>query len=188
MVKVAGIVGSLNSQSVSRKFLNETGKYFSDKVELSEIDYKDVPLVSSDSEYPKPESMLRVLKEVDEADALVVVVPEYNLSVPGVLKNLIDWLSRPLEPGQAKPTLDKPILVLSTSAGVSGGMVPQEQLRSVLNYLGASVMPQPRASFSLVYSKLDGEGNLALDDMSAGFLKQTVEAFEKYVGDFHAVR
>lgn len=181
MLKIAGIVGSLNQNSVSRKVLLETEKYFSEEVSLTEIDYADVPLFSVDSEFPTPDSVLRVRQAIKDSDGLVFIVPEYNLSFSGVLKNLIDWISRPEKLGDSKPILDKSILVISTSAGVSGGMVAQEGIRSILNYLGASLLSQPRTSLANIYSFLNEQHELVLDTTSAGFLKDTVEQFEVFV-------
>ncbi|PCS00478.1 NADPH-dependent FMN reductase [Lactococcus fujiensis] len=184
-MKIAGIVGSLNSHSISRKVLMESKKYFSEDVELSEIEYSDLPLFNVDKEFPRPKSIERIMSEINASDGIVIVMPEYNLSMPGVLKNLLDWVSRPTVQGAPKPILDKPILVITTSAGVSGGMVPQEQIRSVLNYLGAHVLSQPRISFANIYNKLDGNGNLAFDETSATFYDATVKAFEVFVERFH---
>ncbi|AMC93832.1 hypothetical protein AOC36_07490 [Erysipelothrix larvae] len=176
-LKVAGIAGSLGSKAISKKFLKEVKKSFGEDVELTEILYADIPVYNADIEYPTPASVKRVRDELKEYDAIVIAMPEYNLSIPGSLKNLLDWLSRPEQPGQPKPVLDYPILVFSFSAGISGGMVPQELLRSLLSYLGASVMPQPRASFTGAYNLLDKDGNLVLDDTSKEFLDQSAKAF-----------
>ncbi|RPA60967.1 NADPH-dependent oxidoreductase [Aerococcus agrisoli] len=185
MVKISGIVGSVNEHSVSRKVLQKTEKYFSDEVTLEEIEYTQVPLFSVNNEYPAPDAVVKVREAIKESDGLIFIVPEYNLSFSGVLKNLIDWISRPEIMGDPKPILDKPILVISTSAGISGGMVAQEEVRSILNYLGASLLSQPRVSFANVYSLLDERQHLTLDPASAGYLKDTVEAFEQFVNHFH---
>ncbi|MGM9887212.1 MULTISPECIES: NADPH-dependent FMN reductase [unclassified Lactococcus] len=184
-MKIAAIVGSLSNHSTSRKVLLEGEKYFSDAVELSEINYSDLPLFNVDNEFPRPASIDRIMDEINASDGLVIVVPEYNLSVPGVLKNLLDWVSRATVQGAPKPTLNKPVLIITTSAGVSGGMVPQEQTRSILNYLGAHVMSQPRISFANIYKNFDENGNFAFDETSAKFYETTVQAFETFVKKFH---
>lgn len=184
-LKISGIIGSLNTNSTSRKVLWEGQKYFSENVTLSEIKYNDLPLFTVDNEYPHPASIVRIMEEINESDGLVFVVPEYNLSIPGVLKNLLDWTSRPAEAGLPKPVLNKPVLVISTSAGVSGGMVTQEVVRSVLSYLGADVLPQPRVSFANIYKNFDESGNFAFDEVSSGFLEDTISAFEKFVERYY---
>lgn len=182
--KIAGLTGSLRNNSISGKFLAAVAALASEAADLTEIRYNDVPVFNQDLEFPTPASVAEVREAVKAADALVIVMAEYNLSIPGPLKNLLDWLSRPEVAGQPKPSLDKPILVFSLSAGMSGGMVPQESLRSVLGYLGGHVMPQPRASFTGVYNLLDDHGNLKLYDASQHFLKISVDTFIDYIGKF----
>lgn len=181
MIKIAGIVGSLNENSVSRKILQEAKKFLPEGVELTEVRYEEVPLYHPEIEFPTPASVLKLREDLSQADALIIVAPEYNLSYSAALKNLLDWMSRPTEANLPKPILKFPVLPISSSAGVSGGMVAQEHLRSVLTYLGADVMPQPRASFANVYQKLDENFNLKLDNVSAEFLKTTVEKFIDYI-------
>ncbi len=181
---IAGISGGLSQNSMSRKFLNEVSKALGEQASLTEITYGDIPIYNQDIEFPTPEAVARFRNELKQYDAMVIVMPEYNLSIPGGLKNLLDWLSRPVNAGDPKPILDYPVLVLSLSAGISGGMVPQESLRSVLAYLGANVMPQPRASFGGVYGMLDEHGQLQLNEASKGFLNASATAFIDYIAKF----
>lgn len=182
--KFAAIAGSLSVNSLSKKFITEIKDSFGESAEVTELLYADVPVFNQDIEFPTPESIARFRSELKEYDGIIIVMPEYNLSIPGSLKNLIDWLSRAEVAGDPKPVLDYPVLIYTFSAGISGGMVPQEMLRSLLSYLGANVMPQPRASFGGIFNQIDSNFNLNLNDMSKQFLTDSAQAFLKYTARF----
>ena len=98
MKKVCIIVGSLRKDSFNFQLAKKVEELISSKVEVFFLDYKNVPLINQDIEFPTPESILAVRKQVQQADASWICAPEYNGFFPGILKNLLDWLSRPLKP------------------------------------------------------------------------------------------
>ena len=98
--KVLFIIGSLRKNSFNRQLAAKCREILVQKgVEISELEFSAIPFMNQDSETPVPESISRVRAEVAAADGIWIFTPEYNFAVPGVLKNLLDWLSRPLVPG-----------------------------------------------------------------------------------------
>ena len=95
-LKIIAIVGSLRKDSLNRQLALETGRLIVDKVDFELLDYSDVPLLNQDYEYPAPDAVKRVRGIVKAADGIWFFTPEYNHYFSGVLKNLIDWLSRPV--------------------------------------------------------------------------------------------
>ncbi|NLC34285.1 MAG: NAD(P)H-dependent oxidoreductase [Erysipelothrix sp.] len=182
--KFAAIAGSLGVNSLSKKMIKEIEKSLDGKAVVTELLYDQVPVFNQDIEFPTPEAVATFRTQLKEYDGIIIVSPEYNLSIPGTLKNLIDWISRAEVANDPKPTLDYPVLIYSFSAGISGGMVPQEQLRSLLGYLGANVKPQPRASFGNIFTQIDENFNLNLNEASQSFLSSTALAFVDYVSLF----
>ncbi|MHB1272026.1 MAG: NADPH-dependent FMN reductase [Rhodanobacter sp.] len=113
------------------------------------------------------------------ADGLVVATPEYNHSLPGVLKNALDWLARESPLGEV--LIDKPTAVLGASAGPWGTRLAQAGLRQVLHNCGALVMPAPTLFMANAATRFDGRGTLT-DDASAQALQRFMRAFEQWVG------
>ena len=105
MKTILFIIGSLRKDSFNRQLATEVQKMLAGRATVQYLDYSDVPLMNQDIEFPAPEAVKCVRQKVDEADALWIFSPEYNYSYPGHLKNLIDWLSRPLVPGDRKTPL-----------------------------------------------------------------------------------
>lgn len=95
MKKVLLIVGSMREKAFNRQAALMAQKMLEKKADVSILSYEDLPQMNQDIEFPAPEAVARVRKEVAEADGLWFFTPEYNHSYPGVLKNLLDWLSRP---------------------------------------------------------------------------------------------
>ena len=98
MKKVLLIVGSLRKESFNLQLAKLAAEMLKDKVQVSILHYADLPFMNQDIEFPTPESVARVRQEVLAADGIWIFSPEYNYQIPGVLKNLLDWLSRPLVP------------------------------------------------------------------------------------------
>ena len=98
MKKVLLIVGSLRKESFNLQLAKLAEEMLKDKARVSILQYADLPFMNQDIEFPTPESVARVRQEVLAADGIWIFSPEYNYQIPGVLKNLLDWLSRPLAP------------------------------------------------------------------------------------------
>ena len=94
--KILFVIGSMRKTSFNRQLSEAAKKALEGKAEVSVLEYGDIPFMNQDIEFPTPEAISRVRKEVQAADGIWIFTPEYNASYPGVLKNLLDWLSRPL--------------------------------------------------------------------------------------------
>ena len=97
MKKILFIIGSLRAKSFNRQVANVAKEIIGNRAEVQELDYSDLPLLNQDIEQPEPVAVARIRKALSEADALWIFTPEYNMSYPGHLKNLLDWLSRPVK-------------------------------------------------------------------------------------------
>ena len=97
MKKILFVIGSLRVKSFNRQVANVAKEMIGSRAEVQELDYSDLPLMSQDIEQPELEVVARIRKEVSEADGLWIFTPEYNMSYPGHLKNLLDWMSRPVK-------------------------------------------------------------------------------------------
>lgn len=180
-MKLVGIVGSLRKESYNRKLLNTVKSLLPEGVDLIDLGYTDVPVFNQDKEFPTPDSVVRVREAIKEADGVLFFVPEYNQGIPGALKNVIDWISRPVNfETMEKVLVGKPAGLMGATVGVSGTITPQENLRSYLTYMNVHVMPQPRATISGVQHKVNEAGELELDDITLGFVRQTAEAFVEF--------
>ena len=91
------IVGSLRKQSFNRQLAALAEKMLAGRYNITYLAFEDVPLMNQDIEFPTPEAIANVRKQIQQADAIWICSPEYNFTIPGVLKNLLDWLSRPLK-------------------------------------------------------------------------------------------
>lgn len=134
MKKVLFIVGSLRKESFNRQLAEKAAQLLDDQAEISFLNYTDVPFMNQDIEFPVPEAVEHVREQVSNADALWFFTPEYNYSYPGVLKNLLDWLSRPLTPGGARDqsSIAGKIASISAAAGRSGGAGARAKLGELL--------------------------------------------------------
>jgi len=138
-VRVLGISGSLRRDSYNRKLLRAAGELLPPGVELEVWDeLKAVPAFDEDDELgPAPAAIESLRAAVARVDAIVVATPEYNASIPGQLKNAVDWLSRPVA---TTPLRGKPTLVVGASTGAFGAVWSQAELRKVLATAGARVV------------------------------------------------
>ena len=137
----------------------------------------DMPLYNADVQaqsFPKP--VTEMADAIRKAQGVVICSPEYNYSMPGVLKNAIDWLSR--LPDQ--PFANKPVLIQSASQGVFGGARMQYHLRQTLVFVDALVFNRPEVTVAQAQNKIDANGTLT-DQATRDFIKQQLAAFEKFI-------
>lgn len=166
-----GICGSLRRQSYNKMLLDLTASLLPAHATYTFADMSDLPLYNQDLETPVPEAVRQFKESVAAADAVIISTPMYNNSIPGVLKNAIDWLSRP--PGD-NSLAGKVAAIVSATTGMTGGLTAQEHLRSVLAQLNVIVVPQPRVFVGAVHTKVDDTGQLALDAAGQEFLTKLV--------------
>lgn len=143
MKKILFTSGSLRKESFNRQLLEMAAQRLSSDFECTFLDYGDLPLLNQDEEFPAPAAVQRVRSQVASADALWIGSPEYNHSYSAALKNLIDWLSRPVKPGDYSSAVGrgKPVAV-SSVAGSSGGSFSIAKLVELMGMLGCTVMPE----------------------------------------------
>jgi chromate reductase len=136
-VNVAVVVGSNRRESINRKLARALAKLADGKLAVSFIQIDDLPMYSQDLENPPPPNVSRFKAEVERADALLFVTPEHNRSIPAVLKNAIDWGTRPYG---RNSWAGKPAAIIGTSPGAMGSALAQQHLRQVMGDFGALVM------------------------------------------------
>jgi chromate reductase len=157
-MRVLGISGSLRDASYNTQLLQATGRLFPGDVEFSVWDgLKAVPPYDEDDDRdPAPEGAQRFRDAIAGADAILFATPEYNSSVPGQLKNAIDWASRPLATNVLR---NKPVAVIGASTGMFGAVWAQADLRKVLAATGARVV-EGEVAVGHAQTRFDGDGNL----------------------------
>ena len=157
-MKVLGIAGSHRSGSYNRALLHAASEVAPLGMKIEEFDIRELPFYDGDVEAAGDPASVTALKEaIRDADAVLIATPEYNRGVPGVLKNAIDWASRP---PLASPLTNKPIAIIGASTGRGGTARAQEQLRSALEYSRADVLEQPEVLVPEAYMAFDEDGRL----------------------------
>jgi chromate reductase len=180
-LQVVGIAGSLRRQSFNRALLRAAVELSPSGLQIVPMELDGVPLYNGDMEAagtPPPVAALR--EAVRRADALLIATPEYNHGVPGVLKNAVDWLSRPPR-GSA---LDrKPVAIIGASPGMTGTARAQSQLRQAFVFTNSYAMPQPEVLVARATDKFNEEGRLT-DDATRKFLAGFLERFADWARCF----
>ncbi len=139
-MNILALSGSLRKGSHNTKLLLAAAAVATDGVDVTIFDrLKEIPPYDADDDVPgdQPAAVRRLKRAIAEADAVLIATPEYNHSIPGVLKNALDWVSRPLA---ESPALNKPTVVISSSTGMFGGVWAAAETRKVLGALGARVL------------------------------------------------
>ena len=178
--KILAIVGSLRKDSYNKQLALATGEALGDRAEFTILDYADVPLFNEDHEFPAPEAVARVREVVKAADGIWFFTPEYNHSYPGVLKNLIDWLSRPISQTEHQVLAGKPVAFSGVGMGLSGTGIAQDILVALISFLDMRVMNQPRITIPSAYNLADASGKLDLSG-SANYIAAQADAFLKFL-------
>jgi chromate reductase len=157
-LKILGVSGSLRDGSYNTKLLHAASELLPPGVELELWDgLKAVPPYDEDDDVqPAPAGAVALREALAEADAVLFATPEYNWSVPGVLKNAIDWASRPLA---SSPLRNKPVAVVGASTGAFGAVWSQAELRKVLSATGARVLER-EVAVGRAPTRFDDEGRL----------------------------
>lgn len=176
-LKVGYLVGSIARQSINRKLAMALTKLAPDDLKLQEIPIRDLPFYSYDFDSDYPEVARRFKEAIAAADGVLFVTPEYNRSIPGVLKNAIDWASRPY--GQNAFTR-KPSAVIGTSPGSIGTAVAQQHMRSVLGYCNSPQMNAVEAYIKFTPDLIDDDGNIATDS-TREFLRNYLSEFRQFI-------
>jgi chromate reductase, NAD(P)H dehydrogenase (quinone) len=175
---VGYFVGSLARESINRKLALALTRLAPKQLDMREIPIGDLPLYSYDYDADFPPVAREFKEAIANVDALLFVTPEYNRSIPGSLKNAIDWGSRPY--GKNSFAL-KPSAVIGASVGAIGTAVGQQHLRSVLSYVNSPELAQPEVYIHFKPGLISEEGEITVQS-TAEFLKKWLQAFETFIG------
>ena len=170
------VVGSLRRDSFNAKFANALAKLAPAEFSFKTVKIGDLPLYNQDDDANQAESVKRLKAEISAAQGVLFVTPEYNRSIPGVLKNAIDHASRPY--GQSAWN-GKPAGVIGVSAGAIGTALAQQHLRNILAYLNMPTLGQPEAFIQAKDGLFDDAGNIG--EGSRKFLQGWVDQYVAWV-------
>jgi chromate reductase len=177
-VKVVGFAGSLRQGSFNRALLRAAVELAPERMAIETLDIADIPLYNADVEAQgDPEPVAAFKRAIGAADGLLIATPEYNLGVPGVTKNVIDWASRP--PRNA--VLDgKPVAVMGATPGMGGTARGQSQLRQAFVFTNSYAMPQPEVLVRRASDLFDADGRLT-DEPTRAHLVKFLNAFADWI-------
>jgi chromate reductase len=174
--QIAVIVGSLRKESFNRKLASAVVKLAPPEFSFKQVHIADLPLYNQDDDANQAESVKRMKGEIAAAQGVLFVTPEYNRSIPGVLKNAIDHASRPY--GQSVWG-GKPAGVLGASPGATGTAMAQQHLRNVLVAVGVLTLAQPEAFIQVKEGLFDEDGNIGAG--SKKFLQNWMDQYVAWV-------
>jgi chromate reductase len=174
-LNVRGICGSLRKGSFNRAVLDAAIEVAPPGIRVEPLEWGDLPIYNADDDGDRtPASVQRFKDAIRAADAVLIVSPEYNYSIPGGLKNAIDWASREKQ-GTPQCFADKPVAILGASPGNLGTARMQYHLRQVFVFLDAKVLNKPELMIGQVATKVDPSGRLT-DETTRGLLNQQLDA------------
>ena len=171
-LRILGFAGSLRAASYNRALLRAAGELMPEGMALETFDLGAIPLFNEDVEAGVPEPVLAFRQAIARADAILVATPEYNHGVPGVLKNAIDWASRP---PRGSVLSGKPAGIIGASPGQTGTARAQSQLRQAFVFTNTPVLPQPEVLVYRAHEKFAADGTLT-DEGTRKFLRLALHA------------
>ena len=175
--RIGYLVGSLSSQSINRRLANALIKLAPAELEFHEIAIRDLPLYSQDYDKDQPPVAKAFKEQILTSDGLFIVTPEYNRSIPGSLKNALDWGSRPYGHSSFK---GQPTALVGTSPSGLGAALGQQATRAVLNYFALPLMTQPEMYIQTKPGLIDDDGNVTADG-TRDFFKQYMLDYRDFV-------
>ncbi len=183
MSQIAVVIGSLRRDSYNRQLANALQRLAPGDFSFQQVRIDDLPLYNQDDDANQAEPVKRLKAEIASADGVIFVTPEYNRSIPGVLKNAIDQASRPY--GQSAWS-GKPAGVIGASIGAAGACMAQQHLRNVLAYLNMPTLGQPEAFIYIKDGFFDAAGDIANADTKR-FLQSWMDRYTAWVKSFKTV-
>lgn len=180
-LRVLGFAGSLRKGSLNRALLRAVAELAPEGMTIEQFDIAAVPLYNGDVEAAgDPDGVAAFKAAIRAADGVLMVTPEYNHGVPGVMKNAVDWASRP---PRGAPLASKPVGLIGASPGMVGTARGQSQLRQAFEFTNSYCMPQPEVLVSRAHEKFDAAGKLT-DQPTIDFLKQYLVALRDWTARF----
>ncbi|MEM2514271.1 MAG: NAD(P)H-dependent oxidoreductase [Candidatus Bathyarchaeia archaeon] len=170
-ITVLGFAGSLRQGSYNKALLRAAAELMPKNAKLDVFDIDGIPLFNQDLENDMPAKVKEFKEKIRRADAILIATPEYNYSFPGVLKNAIDWASRPPRDNSFE---GKPVAIMSASIGMLGGARAQYHLRQVLVTLNMHPINRPEVMVPLAGEKFDEDGRL-IDEKTRAKIRELLE-------------
>lgn len=174
-VKILGIPGSLREKSYNRSLIREAARLLPESAEMEIFELHGIPGFNEDEEHNPPEKVALLKRKIEQADAILFVTPEYNYSVSGVLKNAIDWASRPYGENSLN---GKSTAVMGVTISEIGTARAQYHLRQMFVFLNMFPVNEPEVFVANAHEKFDEEGNLndeTAKDLMRELLQNLVE-------------
>jgi chromate reductase len=182
-MRILGLAGSLRAASYNRALLRAASELAPEGMEVHVFDLIHVPLYNGDIEaLGDPEAVAALKLAIREADGVLMAAPEYNHGVTAVMKNAVDWASRP---PQDAALARKPVGIIGASPGITGSARGQSQLRQAFEFTNSYAMPQPELLVFKAHEKFDAEGRLT-DETTRRYLARYLVAFADWVERFKA--
>lgn len=176
--KIIGLIGSLRKGSFNRMLMEATKQLAPQGVMVEIAEIGNLPLFNQDFEANYPKEAQELKDKIRAADSVIIATPEYNRSIPGVLKNALDWTSRPY--GQSVWP-GKPVAVMGASGGPIGTALAQAHLKQILLYLDANVLGQPEFFLGGAPGKFDKDGKL-IDEATKQHIAKLFEVLARKIG------
>lgn len=170
-IRILGIAGSLRRESYNRAALRAATQLVPEGAIIDIFELDGIPGFNQDEEQNPPAKVAELKRRIRAADAILIVTPEYNYSVPGVLKNAIDWASRPYGDSAWN---GKPVAIMGASVGAIGTARAQYHLRQMFVFLNMFPINQPEVMIGNASERFDAEGNLT-DDTTKNFIRQLLQ-------------
>ena len=181
--KVGYFVGSLATKSINRLLAKALVRVAPPELHLTEIPFKDLPLYSYDYDASYPPVATAFKNAIASVDAVLFVTPEYNRSIPGALKNAIDWASRPYG---TNAFTRKPSAIIGTSPGRIGTAIAQQHLRSILAFCNSPLMNAIEAYIQFEKDLINEDGDVS-NDTTRAFLQNYMAEFHGFIGRVYTV-
>ncbi|NJJ37920.1 NADPH-dependent FMN reductase [Paenibacillus apii] len=179
---ITAICGSLREGSFNRRVLKAMEKLAPEHWEIQHADLSGIPLYNADTESQgDPPSVAQFKESIRRADGVLIVTPEYNSGIPGVLKNALDWASRPVK---SSVLIQKPFAVAGATPGGGGTAQSQAQVRQTLLAMNAYTMPGPKILIGGVHEKLNQTTGELDDETTLRHLQSFLTAFEQWIHYF----
>ncbi len=179
---VAFIVGSTSDDSLNRRLARAFVQAASEDMTFVEAPIDDLPFYKPEYDGEFPESGTRLKKTIADADGVLIITPEYNRMIPGVLKNALDWMSRPYG---TNPLEGKPVMIAGASGGMTATAVAQAELRSLLAYFNAHLMSRPELYIRATKADFDESGRITAPG-TQDYLAAALSTFDHYIDTVHA--
>ena len=180
-INILGFAGSLRKGSYNKAVLRAAAALAPKDGKLEIFDLEGIPPFNQDLEQTPPPKVKEFKAKIKAADAILFVTPEHNYSVPGVLKNAIDWASRPYGDNAFE---GKPAAIMSASTGMLGGARAQYHLRQMLVFLNMHPLNRPEVMVAVANQKVDEKGDLT-DEKTKEFIKAQLEALVAWTKKLH---